>query len=205
MAWVPSVPYEEQELAAPTVVRCRLLPNPWLLRRALGMQLPWFGAIVLVMVVSTLLSTTGLFDTLEGQYIGLAVVLPIVAAGLVFTVRRSLQRDAVSELELDPNQLSVRDLKTGAVTFSAARSSLTCRIGLRRYNLGRGPRFEHAVLSIEAPGQKRLSIGADKRFAWVESGPVLPAPLYSVEAADWNSLAHALGAFSAPGAAEPDR
>lgn len=193
MAWVPSVPYDEQELTPPTVVRCRLLPNPWLLRRALGMQLPWFGAIVLVMVVSTLLSTTGLFDTLEGQYIGLAVVLPIVAAGLVLTVRRSLQRDAVCELELDSYELGVRDLKTGAIVFSAPRFSLTCCAGLRRYNY-RGGSFEHAVLSIEAPGQKRLSIGADARFAGVKSSARLRAPRYVVDAVDWSTLARALGA-----------
>lgn len=131
-------------------------------------------------------------------------VLPIVAAGLVFTVRRSLQRDAVSELELDPSQLSVRDLKSGAVTFSAPRSSLTCGCGSRRYNY-RGGRFEHAVLSIEAPGQKRLSIGADARFAAAKSSARLGAPRYVVDAADWNSLAQALGAFSVPGATEPSR
>jgi hypothetical protein len=176
------------------VTRCRLLPNPWLLRNGLRHMVPWFGAIALVMVVTGILDMIGLFATLDGQFLGIAVVLPFIVGGLVLTARRSLKREPVMEIEIDARELRVRDLATGAITFMAPRAALACSRGVRRYNLGRGGTFVHAVLAIARPGQEPLSIGvADARFGWVDSSATVPAPRYVVGPPDWNALTEALG------------
>jgi hypothetical protein len=184
-----------RDVPAPTAVaRCQLLPNPWLARNWLGHMVPWFGAIALVMVITGVLATSGLFETLGGQFIGIALILPIIAGGLVLTTRRSLGRQPVFVIEIDPRELRVRDLATSAITFTAPLGALTCLRGVRRYNMGRGGTFEHAVLAITRPGQEPLTIGvADARFGWIDSGATIAAPRYVVGPPDWHVLTAALG------------
>lgn len=180
------------------LAHCQLLPNPWLLRNGLRQMVPWLGAIMLVMVVTGILATTSLFETLAGQFIGIALILPIIAAGLVLTARRSLQKKPTIVIEIHQRELRVRELATGAITFTAPLGALACSRGIRRYNLGRGGTFEHAVLAITRPGQEPLTIGvADARFGWVDSKAIIAAPRYVVGSPDWTVLAEALGVSAA--------
>jgi len=174
-------------------LRCDLLPHPASPGFAFGAMAPWMGTLAAVFALQGILGAAGLFERRGGQYLSLAITLPLVIGGIVWTFRRFQHKQPSLQIELGPNELSVRSPTSGQVVSSVPLAAIggtraMCRIVMK------GTTFEHAVLQIHMPGHPDLTVGVyDPRYGWKDSTPWVSRPTYIVSALDWEALAGRLG------------
>jgi hypothetical protein len=174
------------------VVRCPLHPNPSSDRRAFRRIASALGTLALVVLAAAGLDATGLFDSRAGQYVGVALIAPLVVGGIVLMIVLERRRGPELELELDLSELRLCDPKVGRVLAAAPRNAVDLTRGMHRAGADGADR-EYPMLAIRIPEWEELTLGVyDVRYGWRDDVPYLPAPHYRVGTPDWNTLVEAL-------------
>lgn len=187
------VPIAASDARAPEHLRCNLLPHPASIGTAFGRMAPWMGTIGAVFALQAVLGATGIFETRWGQYAGAAITLPMVVGGLVWTIRRAQHTRPKLQIDLGPNELSVRDPTNGQVVSSVPIAQIGGTRAMHRVVM-KGASFEHAALQIRMRGHADLTVGVyDPRYRWRDATPWVARPSYIVSAADWEALVGRLG------------
>ncbi|MGK3993645.1 hypothetical protein [Sorangium sp. So ce1024] len=192
LAWVPSLAAAPHH-AARGPLRCQLLVNPASLRGGLSVMAPWLLTMALVSAVSIVLGSLDVFASAAGQKVAIAIILVIIAAGLVMTVVRSMRKSPALEIEADPRGLLLRDPRSGQILAAAPLGAVSTARGFSRMRT-RGGEIVHTTLVLRIPGHSDVSLAVqDMRFGWVDAVPSLPTPRYVVGAPDWFALVDLLG------------
>jgi hypothetical protein len=123
---------------------------------------PWIGTIVAVFALQGILSATGLFERRWGQYVSVAITLPLIVGGIVWTFRRFQHKRPLLQIDLGSHEFSVRNPTRGQVVSRVPMAAIggtraMCRIVMK------GATLEHAVLQIHMPGHPDLTVGVYDR------------------------------------------
>jgi hypothetical protein len=187
------VPVAAEGARPPEHLRCDLLPHPASPGFAFAAMAPWMGTLGAVFVLQGILGATGLFETRWGQYVSVAITLPLIIGGIVWTFRRFSHKRPSLQIDLGPHELEVRNPTSGRVVSSVPLAAIggtraMCRIVMK------GATVEHAVLQIRMPGHADLTVGVyDPRYGWKDTTPWVSRPSYIVSAPDWEALVGRLG------------
>lgn len=173
-------------------LRFPLLPNPGSPRAVFTWIAPWFGTLVLAGLLSAILEATGLFSSLAGQYIGIALLAPVILGGLTLSVVLTLRRRAAIEIEIDATEVRIRDAKSGSALAAAPRGRVRAERCLWRAH-ARGGRIEYAALTVSIPGHPALTLCVyDARCLWPHPTRHVWAPRYIIGPPDWARLVELL-------------